>query len=348
MTDTKRDFYEVLGVNRAAGIDQIKSAYRKLARKFHPDVNKNDRSAEAKFKEVQEAYDILNDPQKRQAYDQFGHAGVSSAAAAEAAAEAAATAHSTRDGSAFRYSRRTPGGATVDYGDIDLNDLFESIGARRRKSRRGTTASPFAAEPTDMPEAAGADIIHHVTLSFEQAARGTTMDLRFDAANQAFSETLSVKIPPGVDEGSKVRVRGKGQPSMMGTGRGDLVIITHVAAHRYFTRSGHDVLLDLPLSVSEAAMGTVVTVPTLDGPVELRVPPGVNSGKKLRIKGRGIPARDGSKGDQLCRILILLPEVLTDAEKATLAALDKAHHFDARGSLVWKYSGSATTGRGTN
>ncbi|MGC8624751.1 MAG: DnaJ C-terminal domain-containing protein [Phycisphaerae bacterium] len=345
MADTKRDFYEVLGVSRSAGIDQIKSAYRKLARKFHPDVNKNDRSAEAKFKEVQEAYDILNDPKKRQAYDQFGHAGVSSAAAAEAAAAAA---NSTRDGSAFRYSRRTPGGATVDFGDVDLNDLFESIGARQRKSRRNSVASPFAAEPSDMPETVGADIVHHVTLSFEHAARGTTMDLRFDAANRAFTETLSVKIPPGVDEGSKVRVRGKGQPSMMGAGRGDLVIITHIAAHAYFTRSGNDVLLDLPLSVSEAAIGTVVTVPTLDGPVELRVPPGVNSGKKLRIKGRGIPGRDGIKGDQLCRILILLPEALTDAEKAALMALDKAHHFDARSSVVWKSAGSATTGRRTN
>ncbi len=344
MADTKRDFYDVLGVGKSASTDQIKSAYRKLARKFHPDVNKNDKFAEAKFKEVQEAYDILSDAKKRPAYDQFGHAGVSSAAAAEAAAAAAA--NSSRGGSAFRYSRKTPGGATVDFGDVDLNDLFESMGSRRRKSRR-TAASPYAAETADMPEAAGADIMHHVTLSFEHAARGTTLDLRFDAANRAFSETISVKIPPGVDEGSKVRVRGKGQPSMMGGSRGDLVITTHVAAHPYFTRAGHDVLLELPLSASEAAAGTTVSVPTLDGPVELRVPPGINSGKKLRIKGRGIAGRDGIKGDQLCRILVMLPEALSDQEKAALAQIDQAHHFDARGSVAWKISSAAAAPKHT-
>ncbi len=335
MSDMKRDFYEVLGVGKSAGADQIKTAYRRLARKFHPDVNKNDKSAESKFKEVQEAYDILSDSKKRQAYDQFGHAGVSSAAAAEAAA-AAAAGGSTRDGSAFRYSRRTPGGGTVDFGDVDLNDLFETMRGRRRKNPRGGVASPFAAEATDIPEAAGTDIVHHVTLSFEHAARGTTLDLRFDAASRAFSETISVKIPPGVDEGSKVRVRGKGQPSMMGSSRGDLVIITHVTPHPYFTRAGHDVVLELPLSTSEAAVGTTVRVPTLDGPVELRVPPGINSGKKLRIKGRGIPGKDGMKGDQLCRIVLLLPDALTDPEKTALAAMDKAHNFDARRTVVWK------------
>jgi DnaJ-class molecular chaperone len=343
MADTKRDFYDVLGVSKSATADQIKSAYRKLARKFHPDVNKNDRSAEAKFKEVQEAYDILSDAKKRPAYDQFGHAGVSSAAAAEAAAAAAA--NSSRGGSAFRYSRKTPGGATVDFGDVDINDLFESMGVRRRKGRRTGTASPFAAETSDIPEAAGTDIVHHVTLSFEHAARGTTLDLRFDAANRAFSETISVKIPPGVDEGSKVRVRGKGQPSMMGSSRGDLVIITHVAAHPYFTRAGQDVLLELPLSASEAAAGTTVSVPTLDGPVALRIPAGINSGKKLRIKGRGIPGRDGVKGDQLCRILVVLPDALSDAEKAALVQIDQAHHFDARGSVAWKISGAAASAK---
>ncbi|MGC8540048.1 MAG: DnaJ C-terminal domain-containing protein [Phycisphaerae bacterium] len=340
MADKKRDFYEILGVSKSAAADQIKSAYRKLARKYHPDVNRSDKSAEAKFKEVQEAYDILSDSKKRQAYDQFGHAGVSSAAAAEAAA-AAAAAGSPREGSGFRYSRRTPGGATVDFGDVDIEDLFASLGgSRRRKSRRNAAASPFAAETSDMPEAAGSDIVHQVTLSFEQAARGTTLDLRFDAANKAFSETISIKIPPGVDEGSKVRVRGKGQPSMMGSSRGDLVIITHVAAHPYFTRSGQDVLLELPLSASEAAAGTTVRVPTLDGPVELRVPPGINSGKKLRIKERGIAARDGTRGDQLCRILVVLPDSLTDSEKAALAAMDQAHHFDARHTVPWKFPGT--------
>ncbi len=341
MADKKRDFYDVLGVGKSAAADQIKTAYRKLARKFHPDVNRNDKSAESKFKEVQEAYDILSDTKKRQAYDQFGHAGVSSAAAAEAAA-AAAAAGSPREGSGFRYSRRTPGGATVDFGDVDIEDLFASMGGpRRKKSRRNAAASPFAAETSDMPEAAGTDIVHHVTLSFEEAARGRTLDLRFDAANKALSETISIKIPPGVDEGSKVRVRGKGQPSMMGSSRGDLVIITHITPHPYFTRSGQDVLLELPLSASEAAAGTTIRVPTLDGPVELRVPPGINSGKKLRIKERGIAGREGTRGDQLCRVLVVLPDSLTESEKAALADMDQAHHFDARHTVIWKFPGAS-------
>lgn len=341
---TKRDYYEVLGIGRGASADELKKAYRKLARKYHPDVNKSDPQAETKFKEVQEAYDVLTDPKKRESFDQYGHAGVNSEAAARAAAAAAAVGRGAGGG---RYSTQTPGGATVDFGDVDLSDLFERIsGQGRRRGGRGGGGAPrhggggrggFGGFGGGGGEevAAGADIQHHVTLSFLDAVRGTNLDLRFNHADGTGAETISVKIPPGVDEASKIRVRGKGQPSPYGGEPGDLIIITHLTPHAYWQRLGHDILLDLPISAAEAVQGATVSVPTLDGPVELRIPAGIGSGKRLRIKGRGVPQRDGVRGDQFCRILIQLPADLTEAEKGQLVELEKKHEFNPRQNTGW-------------
>ena len=334
-----RDYYEVLGVAKSATADEIKKAYRRLARKFHPDLNKSDPAAEGKFKEVQEAYDILADAKKRQAYDQFGHAGVSSAAAAQAAAAAAATG---RGSGGFRYSTSTPGGATVDFGQVDLNDLFEHFmgGVRGRgggRRQRGAAPGPQDSfSPQDFaqaPPARGGDLHYPVNISFEESLRGTNVDVHLNSPDRSIDETISVKIPPGVDEGSKVRVPGRGQPGT--SGRGDLLIETHVAPHPYFTRHGRDILLDLPISADEAAQGAVVSVPTVDGKVDLRIPPGIASGKKLRIKNKGVPQRDGTRGDQHCRIIIQLPPELTDDEKIQLAAMDKAHAFEPLKNAGW-------------
>jgi DnaJ-class molecular chaperone len=343
MADKKRDYYEVLGIAKGANADEIKKAYRKLARKYHPDVNKSDPGASTKFKEVQEAYDALSDAKKRQAYDQFGHAGVNSAAAAEAAAAAAAAGHGA---GGFRYSTRTPGGATVDFGDVDLSDLFENMmgGGRRGGAPaggRGRSPFGFGGMPPNMgqqPAAqpiAGGDINHAVDVTFEQAVKGTTIELRLSNPDGSASETISVKIPAGVDQGSKVRVRGKGQPSPNGGPRGDMFIVVNVHSHPYFTRAGNDILLELPISLGEAAAGATINVPTIDGPVELRVPAGITSGKKLRIKERGIPQRDGARGDQFCKISIQLPPELTADEKTQLAAIDKAHDFKPRKDVGW-------------
>jgi DnaJ-class molecular chaperone len=343
MADKKRDYYEVLGIAKGANADEIKKAYRKLARKYHPDVNKSDPGASNKFKEVQEAYDSLSDPKKRQAYDQFGHAGVNSAAAAEAAAAAAAAGHGA---GGFRYSQRTPGGATVDFGDVDLSDLFENMmgGGRRGGAgggARGRSPFGFGGMPPNMgqqpagPPTPGGDINHAVDVTFEQAIKGTTIELRLSNPDGSANETISVKIPPGVDQGSKVRVRGKGQPSPTGGPRGDMLIVVNVQPHKYFTRSGKDILLELPISLGEAANGATINVPTIEGPVELRVPAGITSGKKLRIKERGIPQRDGSRGDQFCKISIQIPQGLTADEKSQLAAMDKTHDFKPRKDVGW-------------
>ena len=351
------DYYHVLGIGKSASADEIKMAYGTPARKFHPDVNKNDSTAEAKFKEVQEAYDVLSDTKKRESYDQFGHAGVDSAAAAEAAARAAGAGRGT---GGFRYSTQTPGGGgTVDFGEVDLNDLFlktswaageggagvgrrgswdgiaraavgevEGGGGRpvwRGMARRGATVRPQAA--------AGDDITYPVNISFEQAIRGTTVEVRLNSPDRSIDETISVKIPPGVDEGAKVRVRGKGQPAA--AGRGDLIIHVHVEPHAYFRREGKDILLDLPLSMAEAVNGVTVSVPTIDGRVELKIPAGIQSGKRLRIKEKGVTQRDGSRGDQYCRILVLLPTGLSDDEKKQLADIEKQHPFNPRQDTGW-------------
>ncbi len=220
---TKRDYYEVLGVPKSANADEIKKAYRKLARKHHPDTNKGDPSAEAKFKEVQEAYDVLSDPKKRPNYDQFGHAGVNSAHAAEAAAAAAAAGRGT---GGFRYATETPGGATVDFGEVDLTDLFETflggLGGHGGRGARGAgaTRNPFGGGRNAAPAEPGEDIIYPVKITFEQAMKGTSVEVRLNTPDRTIDETIRVKVPPGVDEGSKVRVRGKGQPGHGGAGGG--------------------------------------------------------------------------------------------------------------------------------
>ncbi len=331
---TQRDYYEVLGIARSSSAEDIKKAYRKLARKFHPDVNKNDPGAETKFKEVQEAYDVLSDGRKRQAYDQFGHAGVNSAAAEAAAAAAAAG--QGRGG--FRYATSTPGGATVDFGEVDINEVLSSMfggmgpmgGMGGRGGGRGGRGPSGGRAQS---QAKGDDILYPVHITFEQAIRGTTVEIRLNTEDRRIDETISAKIPPGVDEGSKVRVAGRGQPGP--GGRGDLIIETHVSPHAYFTRQEKDILLDLPISMAEAANGATISVPTVDGPVELRVPAGISSGKKLRIRDRGVLQRDGTRGDQFCRIQVQVPSDLTDAEKQQLVSMEKNHEFKPRQNTGW-------------
>ena len=335
----KRDYYEILGLSKSTSPEEIKKAYRKLARKFHPDANRNDPSAVAKFKEVQEAYEVLSDAKKRQAYDQFGHAGVSSAHAADAAAAAAAAG---RGAGGFRYSTQTPGGATMDFGEVDLNDLLQSfMGGNRGRGRAGAggfggmggMGGGFGRQaPAEEPP--GKDITYPVTISFEQAIRGTHVDVRLNTPDRSIDETISVKVPAGIEDGKTVAARGKGQPGPNGQ-RGDLLITVRVEPHAYFRREGDDIALDLPVSLAEAARGATIAVPTVDGPVDLRIPAGVGSGKRLRIRDRGVKRKDGSRGDQYCRLLIQLPPGLTDEDKAKLAALEESHPFNARKDVRW-------------
>jgi curved DNA-binding protein len=339
----KRDYYEILGVPRTATADEIKKAHRKLVRKYHPDVNKDNKQAEDKFKEAQEAYDVLSEPGKRRNYDQFGHAGVAAGGDPNAGAGGDPWEAFRRSqqgagdgrgrGGSYQW-RAAPGVSVEDAEGTDFGDIFEQLFGSRGGggAGRGGPAGFGGARSRPRPEPQrGADVEHPVTLTFEQAARGTTIPLQINRDGRL--ETIDIKIPPGVKDGSRVRIRGKGQESAGGE-QGDLYIVTRVQEHPYFRRDGLDILLDVPISVYEALLGTKVEVPTLEGKVTITIPPGTSSHAKLRIKGRGIE-RGEQKGDQLCVIKIIVPKGLDDEDKKLVRNLEQKHPINARADAPW-------------
>lgn len=318
----KRDYYDVLGVSKSATPDELRKAYRKLVRQYHPDANRNNPKAAEKFQELQEAYDVLNDESKRKHYDQFGHE---------------APGGRMDPGEAFRRSQQAggrtntwsygPGGATVedfDFGEGNegIGGIFEQFfgrGAGRQRPARGR-----------QPAQKGADVEYPMSLTFEQAARGTTLNLQINRGGQM--ETIEVKIPGGVKDASRVRIRGKGEQT--GGTPGDLFIITTVQPHPYYRREGLDILLDLPISLYESLLGTKVAVPTLDGPVTLTIPPGTNSHAKLRIKGKGIH-RGEEQGDQLVVLKVVVPKDLDEQDRKAVDELAARHPLNPRADIRW-------------
>jgi len=334
----KRDYYEILGVSRNASSDEIKKAHRKLVRKYHPDMNKNNDQATEKFKEVQEAYDVLSDETKKRNYDQFGHAGVGAGPDPFAGARRGQPgAGQGGAGYSYQWSPGSgSGGVSVEDFDLsDFGDVFEQLfGARGggggAPTGGGRVGGARASRPRREPPR-GQDVEHEVTLTFEQAARGTTLPLQINRDGKL--ETIDIKIPAGVKDGSRVRIRGRGQQSAGGE-PGDLYIITRVQPHPYFRRDGLDILLDLPISMYEALLGTKVEVPTLEGPVTLTIPPGTSSGAKLRIKARGIE-RGKDRGDQYVLPRIIAPRGLDDEDRKTIQDLEKKHPLNPRADLPW-------------
>ncbi len=294
-----KDYYEALGVPRDADPDTIKKAYRKLARQHHPDMSKAP-DAEARFKEAAEAYATLKDPEKRAAYDQLGQrpAGQEFSPPPGWAAEAFAD------------------GQTFD--DTDFADLLAAFG------QRGRTAG--AARPPRQ----GRDYETSVRISLENAFRGTSVHL--DLADSSGARTLEVTIPPGVMDGQKLRLRGKGGTGRDGGADGDIYLQIALAPHPVFRADRHDLYLDLPLAPWEAALGTEVEVPTLDGSVLLTVPPGTPAGRKLRLRGRGLPARHEKRGDLYAVTHIALPTTLTARERELFEELARVSRFNPRGA----------------
>jgi len=333
----KKDYYDVLGVSRSASADEIKKAHRKLVRKFHPDVTNNDPAAAERFKEAQEAYDVLSDPTKRANYDQFGHAGVGGAGGPNGDPYEAFRRAQQQGGRGGRTWRASPG-VTVEEFDMndfansgDVSSIFEQLFGGRAGMGGMGGASPRGPRARPAAPAKGQDIEHPVTLTFEQAARGVTVPLQINRGGSV--ETIDVKVPAGVKDGSRVRIKGKGDQS--GGQPGDLYIIVRVLPHAYFRREELDIYLDVPISVYEALLGTKVTVPTLDGSVTVTIPPGTNSGAKLRIKGHGIE-RGEEEGDQFVIIKIMVPKGLDAEDKQLVEKLQRKHALDARADVPWK------------
>lgn len=311
-----RDYYEILGVSRSASADEIRGAHRRLVRKYHPDANKSDSSSTRKFQEVQEAYDVLSDPEKRKQYDQFGHAGPQPNMHEQAA-----------PGYGNPYGAYSEEIDPSDFQGGQFADIFEQLFNKKGPFKRGRRA-PGAAEDFEQPSG---QVEYPINLTFEQAARGTTLPISINRGGRI--ESVDVKIPAGVKNGSRVRLKGRG--AIGPNGPGDLFVIVQIQEHPYFRREGLDVVLDVPISLYEALLGTTVTVPTLDGRVTITVPPGTNSGAKLRIKGAGAH-RGAERGDQHCVVKILVPRKLDPTDIAAIEMVRQKHPIDARSDVKWR------------
>jgi curved DNA-binding protein len=301
----ERDYYEILGVARDATPDAIKKAYRGLARKYHPDVNPGDKSAEGRFKEVQSAYDVLSDKEKRALYDRHGRAAFEGMAAS---------------GPRANSSEWTARFGEPGFENIDLSDLIGSFGGAGRGEDAGN-ASIFedlmgrvrGGRPNR--QRSGRTLEAHLVIPFMTAVKGgqTTIEVQRTTGK---TESLVVKIPPGIDTGAKLRLKGQGEPGSKGAPAGDLTIVIEVEPHTYFKREGQNLQIEVPISVSEAILGAKIDVLAMEGTKSLTIPPGSSSGQKLRLKGQGIPAAAGKPGGDLFVVLkVVVPKNIDAASR---------------------------------
>jgi curved DNA-binding protein len=299
-----KDYYAVLGVGRTAGVDEIKQSFRKLARKYHPDVNPGDKNAEARFKEVSEAYEVLSDSDKRKKYDQFGQYWQQ---AERAGAGAGAGYGTPGDFGGFDFS---------NYGSFDefINELLgrfgnSAAGGPRSRSYSYGAPSGFSGpgagfDPTMASQSFDQEA--NINLTFSEAFHGTQKRLRIG------NDEVEVRIPPGAKQGSKVRIKGKGQMNPYSKQRGDVYLVVQLAPHALFKIEGDNLVCDLPITPDEAVLGGKIDVPTPDGPVTMNLPAGVKSGQTLRLRGKGWPNPKGNRGDQLVTVVITPPTKLSD------------------------------------
>ncbi len=319
MATPSRDFYQILGLARTASADDIKKAFRRLARQYHPDMHSGAKKAdmEKKFKELNEAHEVLSDPEKRKKYDQYGEHWEQAEAYEKARQHAGAD---RRSG----FGAQAPEDAEMHVGG-DFGDIFESFFGRGARQGRGGMAVH------------GQDAETEVTLSLRDVMSGTTT--RIQVAEQGPTgrlelNTIDVKIPAGVQDGTRVRVPGKGNPGINGGKRGDLYLKVAVQDDPVFRRQGSDLHVVLPVWPWEAALGADVTAPTLSDPVKVRVPPGSRSNGKLRLKGKGLPSASGGHGDLFYSLQIVMPETYTDEERKLYEELSRGRHSDPRLHLL--------------
>lgn len=319
------DLYQTLGVNRQSDKDEIQKAYRRLARKYHPDINQNDDKAREKFKRVQEAYDVLSDPEKRAAYDRYG-------ADFEKVRSSGFNPAAGAGGASFEGLdlEQIFGGARAGGGfQNGFSDFFEQImgggatGGARRSGRR-----PRPAEPT-----VGENIRHELRIPLKKALTGGQHEFYLPA--EAGGQKIAFSIPAGIESETKMRLRGKGYASPSGGPAGDLILLIHVDDHPLIRRQGKNLVINLPVTLKEATLGAKVEVPTPKGSLMMTVPPGSSGGRRLRLKGQGVDDGKGAAGDILIELQIALPEKIDESTKALIEQFDAAHPLSPRSQLSW-------------
>lgn len=326
------DHYKTLGVPKNASQAEIQKAYRELARKYHPDMNPNDKSAKKKFQEVQAAFDVLNNPEKREMYDRYGSSFETMGAGGP---QQGAYTWNWAPGAGG------PGGASGGFSAEDI-DLSQFLGERFGQEMPGGFGDLFGqfrrgsakSRKTAGGGRRGADLTHELQIPFATSIVGGEVQISVQRPTGK-TETLAVKIPPGIEEGKKIRVRGQGQPGPRGGTAGDLLITIHVAAHPYFQRRGNNLLVRVPVTLGEAVGGAKVDLPTPKGTVTLTVPPGTSSGAKLRVKGHGVAPKNGTAGDLLAEIQIVLPKQLSSADREAIRKIDRNYSQEPRKDLRW-------------
>jgi len=309
-----KDFYKVLGVDKSVSAADLKKTYRKLARQYHPDSNPGDAKAEAKFKEISEAYSVLNDPEQREEYDQIRAMGSGARFSAPGASGGGGF-----DDVFSRFGQQRGGTTGGPGGFEDFFSMFDQQGGGFGSGRFGQTTGGYRG--FGGPQR-GADVTARTTIDFVTAAKGETITLQGED-----NKPFKVKIPAGVSDGQKIRLRGRGRPSPDGGENGDIVVTVAVRPHPVFSRDGLNLRLTVPVTFTEAALGATIEVPTLGGdPVRLRVAPGTPSGRVLRVKGRGIQASKGT-GDLLAEVQVAVPAHLDDAARE---ALERFHELEPK------------------
>ena len=323
-----RDYYALLGVNKNASADDIKKAYRRLARKYHPDLNPGDKTAEAKFKEITEANEVLSDVDKRTQYDRFGQYWKQS------------------EQPRTNTGRSTPGGApganrandfnTVDFGQYNnfddfVNELLGRFNNSSNPNPTGKTAAPDGFSTNASSSSTnnlGGDREATIVLSLTEAYKGVQKSFNLG------TETIKVRIPGGAKAGSRIRVRGKGNVNTYNKQRGDLYLTVELQPHPFFKLDGEQLTCEVPVTPDEAVLGAQIEIPTPDGMVTVSVPAGVRSGQSLRLRGKGWANPRGERGDQLAKIIIATPKTISTAERELYEKIRAARTFDPRSNFT--------------
>lgn len=319
------DYYKTLEVARGASPADIQKAYRRLARKYHPDLHPDDKSAKKKFQEVQAAFDVLNDPSKRELYDRYGSSFESAAAAGAGAGTRPSGTWSTSPGGGFE--------------DFDFSQFFgERFGGEQGGGFEGIFGQPRRGRGGSRSRGAartkGVDLEQEIHIPFNTSILGGEAHLTIHRPSGK-TDTIAVKIPAGIEDGKKIRLRGQGDPGADGATPGDILLTIRVSPHASFERRGDNLQVKVPVTLAEAAEGAKIDVPTPQGIVSLRVPPATSSGTKLRIKGRGVTRKGEPAGDLLADIQIVLPKKLDEESLALIRQVADRNPLNPRTELRW-------------